>query len=201
MIVDNYLRCRPSISMIIDTPMPKDWQDDLKLKTFVSGESMTLESNYYWMLDQGVVKTSTTTDEETQITFGYWGINDLIGSPLSSYPCKAKCITTVKAWNIPLDQTDKITSFIQHHVQQMEKILYILRSDQIYQRLRGMLIWLGNKFGRAVDLGQMIDLSLTHQDLAELIGTTRATVTRLVNQLEQERFLSRPKRNTFILHK
>ena len=192
---------RPRILMITDSLMLKDWQDDLQHKTFVSGEMITLIPDSYLMLKQGVVKSSTWTEEGIPITLGYWGINDLIGQPMPFIqPYKVKCITAVEAWNVPLSQADKITCFIQHHVQQMEKILYILRSDKIYQRLRGILVWLSNKFGRPVDTGHAINLRLTHQDLAELVGATRATVTKLINQLELEGFLSRPQRNTFIVH-
>jgi CRP-like cAMP-binding protein len=188
--------------MTISTLRQKNLQDNLKHKTFVPGELMALEADYYWMIEEGVVKTYTQTEEGTPITLGYWGVNDLIGQSLSLiYPYQVKCLTTVKARRVPLKQADQITGLIQRHLQQMEEVLYILRSDKIYQRLKGILVWLGNKFGQAIEIGQLIDLRLTHQDLAELVGATRVTITKLINQLEQEGFLSRPGRNTFIICK
>ena len=188
--------------MIIRTIKQNNLQDNLKYKTFVSGELMALEADYYWMIEQGVVKTYTQTEEGTPITLGYWGINDLVGQPLSSiYPYQVKCLTTVKACLVPLKKANQITDLIQRHLQQMEEVLYILRSDKIYQRLRDILLWLGKKFGQAIEIGQLIDLRLTHQDLAELVGATRVTVTKLINQLEQEGFLSRPGRNAIVIYK
>lgn len=173
-----------------------------KHKTFVSGELITLEPDCYWLLQQGVVKTCSWTEDGTPITLGYWGVNDLIGQPLSLvYPCQVRCLTAVTAWRITLDRADKIINLIQYHSQQTEEILYILRSALIYQRLQGILVWLGNKFGQEIDLGRIIDLRLTHQDLAEVVGATRVTITKLINQLEQEGFLSRPERNTIVLCK
>ena len=173
-----------------------------KPKTFVSGELISLEPNCYWLLQQGVVKTCSWTEDGTPITLGYWGVNDLIGQPLSLvYPYQVRCLTTVKVWRIPLDRADKIINLIQYHSQQTEEILYILRSALIYQRLQGILVWLGNKFGQEIDVGRIIDLRLTHQDLAEVVGATRVTITKLINQLDQEGFLCRPERNTIVLCK
>ena len=95
----------------------------------------------------------------------------------------------------------RITRLIQHQVQQTEEILYILRSEDTYTRLRHILIWLSQKFGQEVAVGKLIDIRLTHQDLADLVGATRVTITKFINQLEKEGFLSRPKRNTVIVHR
>lgn len=179
----------------------QDYQDYIEHQTFAAGELMVLEHDYYWLLQSGAVKACTWTEEGNAITLGYWGINDLIGQPLSLvYPYQVRCLTQVKAERISIEQTGKIIHLIQHHIQQTEEILYILRSDKAYQRLCRILIWLGQKFGQEVQLGKLIDLRFTHQDLAELVGTTRVTITKLINQLEQEQFLSRPQRNTIIIH-
>ena len=78
-------------------------------------------------------------------------------------------------------------------------MLYLARSEPIRQRLLKILIWLARKFGRKVDQGQLIELRLTHQELAEVTGTTRVTVTRLLNQLVQEGIISRPRSHSIIV--
>ncbi|MGF1591424.1 MAG: Crp/Fnr family transcriptional regulator [Pleurocapsa sp.] len=186
--------------MMINTLPPKNLYYNVKYQTFDSGELILLKPNYYWLLQQGIVKFSTYTEEGTPVTLGYWGRDDLIGQPLSLvYPYKIECLTSVEALCIPIDQTNRITHLIQRHIQQTEEILYILRSDKVGERLRLILVWLGHKFGQEIEIGQIINLRLTHQDLAELIGATRVTVTKIINQLEQEGFLSRPERNTFVI--
>jgi CRP-like cAMP-binding protein len=62
-----------------------------------------------------------------------------------------------------------------------------------------VLTFLGNKFGHQVDRGQLIDLRLTHQELADLIGATRVTVTKILNQLEQDGLISRPRRHLIVV--
>lgn len=59
-----------------------------------------------------------------------------------------------------------------------------------------LLTLLSQKFGREVEQGLLIDLRLTHQDIAELLGSTRVTVTRILRQLEQQGLIQR-----FLLHR
>ncbi len=170
-------------------------------RTFVAGELLPLQLNSFWLLQQGIVKTIAYTNEENPITLGYWGKDDLIGQPLLLvYPCRVKCLTYVEAMSCPVAQAGNMTKLIVKYTQQTEELLSILHSEKIYQRLRKMLIWLARKFGTEVEIGQLIDMRLTHQDLAEIIGATRVSVTKLINQLEQEGFLSRPERNTIVVH-
>ena len=187
---------------MIDTLEPENrWDYNIEYQTFQPGELISSEADFYWLLQQGIVKSSTWTKTGNPITLGYWGFNDLIGQPLSFVsPYHVECLTKVKAARIPLEETGKITRLIELQVQQTEEILYILHLEKAYSRLRQILIWLGQKFGTEVVSGKLIKLRLTHQDLAELVGATRVTITKFVNQLEQEGFLSRPQRNAFVIH-
>jgi len=180
--------------------MQKDAQNNIEHQTFSRGEIIPLTADFYWLLQEGIIKTCAWTEEGYPITLGYWGAKDLIGQPLSLvYPYRVKCLTKVQALCIPAYQADSISDFIHRHVQQTEELLYIIRSDKMYERLRKILVWLSKKFGKEIKIGRLIDVYITHQDLAEIIGATRVTVTKLVNQLEREGFLSRPERNTIVL--
>ena len=171
------------------------------LHTFDYKEIIPLESNFFWLLKQGIVKTSTWSEDGAVITLGYWGSDDVVGQPLSLVqPYQIECLTAVKATCIPVNQSSYLSDSIRRHIQQTEELLYIVRSERMYQRLYKILVWLAQKFGKEIGVGQLIDLRLTHQDLAEVIGTTRVTVTKLINQLEQEGIISRPERNTIVLH-
>lgn len=174
--------------------------ESIEHKIFAPSELIPLDANFYWLLQQGIVKTCTWTQEGNPIALGYWGAGDLVGHPLSLvHPYQIKCVTKVKGLRIHISQSYNLIDSIHNHIQQTEEILCIVRSEKMYQRLRQTLIWLANKFGTKMEIGQLIDLRITHQDLAEIIGATRVTVTKLINQLEQEGFLSRPERNSIVL--
>ncbi len=181
--------------------MLKPLANDKRLYTFSARETLPLEPDYFWLIKQGIVKTCTWNEEGTTITLGYWGSEDVVGQPLSLLnPYQVECLTGVKADCIPLHQCDWLADSIRRHIQQTEELLCIIRSERMYYRLLKILTWLAQKFGREVERGKLIDVPLTHQELADAIGTTRVTVTKLINRLEQEGVICRPRRNLIVLH-
>lgn len=85
------------------------------------------------------------------------------------------------------------------HIKQVEELLSIVHRNPIPLRLWQFLVWLGQKFGRDVEQGRLIDLELTHQEIAEAINTTRVSVTRMLQQFESEGMLLRHQRR-FVLY-
>jgi CRP-like cAMP-binding protein len=182
--------------------MQNKWQDNFSLETLASKTIVPLQSDIVWWIDRGIAKTYTLDDDGTVVNLGYWGAGDVIGESLSvSKSCYVKCLTDVNVFFIPLDKCDPLTNAICNHIQQAEKLLYIIRNDNLDRRLWGILQWLGDKFGKEVELGKLINLKVTHQELAETIGTTRVTVTKLIKQLEAKGMISRPRRNSIVLNR
>ncbi len=184
--------------MTLPTPVlgsPPDIQ-----RTFSRCDLIPLQPDGLWQITWGAVRTMTWDDEGTPTTLGYWGPGDVVGQPLSCIqPYQIECLTSVEVRYIPFDQCHKALDAIVLHIQQAEELLSIVRLERIHCRLQQVLVWLARKFGREVKSGQLIDLRLTHQAIAELIGTTRVTVTRLLNQFEREGVISRPKRHFIVL--
>lgn len=173
----------------------------LMVHNFNRNDTMPLIPETLWSLKQGAVKTVTWSEEGTVVTLGYWGTGDVIGQPLSTIePYQIKCMSSVEASCIPLHQSNRILDAVCRYIQQTEELLCIVRSERIQQRLLKILVWLAQKFGREVARGKLIELRLTHQELAEVTGATRVTITRLLRQLEQQDIISRPHRHSIVLH-
>jgi CRP-like cAMP-binding protein len=62
------------------------------------------------------------------------------------------------------------------------------------ERVRGKLLQLARSHGRVVEDGVLIDVPLTHDLIAESIGSTRETVTLALRQLMRSGFVSRADR-------
>ena len=62
-----------------------------------------------------------------------------------------------------------------------------------------LLAWLAKRFGQEVKQGKLIELRLTHQDIADLVGLTRVTVTRLLSDLEKQGMIQRQERYFIVL--
>lgn len=67
---------------------------------------------------------------------------------------------------------------------------------RLFARLRS----LAERFGHPVPGGQMIGLRLTHDDLADLCGTTRESVTRSMRQLTRQGRVAVPRRGRIVVH-
>lgn len=77
------------------------------------------------------------------------------------------------------------------HIQQTEELTVIRSYRRIDLMLLKLLAWFAQKFGCEAKTGQLIDLRLTHQDLADMLGATRVTITRALGQLEQQGLIER----------
>ena len=61
-----------------------------------------------------------------------------------------------------------------------------LISDDVRTRVLKMLVQLGSRCGIRSEQGLRLNLPLTHQEIADMIGTSRQTVTTVLGQLERE---------------
>ena len=79
-----------------------------------------------------------------------------------------------------------ITKLIGLRRRRIERRLKHLLFRSNRQRLCHILLDLAEDYGTPTPAGTTIDLKLSHQDLASLIGSTRETVTILLNELKSE---------------
>ena len=165
---------------------------DLKPRKFERRSLLPIEPNYLWRIESGVVRTLTYNPDGTLITFGLWGVGDIAGKVLSKAdPYQIECLTPVEATLLPVSRGYEVSEAIFQHVQQHQEFIEILHCRSVDTSLMQLLIWLAKKFGKASEQGQLIDLQLTHQDLASVIRATRVTVTRLLNEFEQRGIIQR----------
>lgn len=158
---------------------------------FSRKDLMPAIADHLWQIQQGFVRTLTWDEDGTVITLGLWGVGDLVGRSLSRLqPYQLECLTAVAAcpMALPLSQADQL---LFSHVQQMEQLLCMLQCKSVERRLWQLLQWLAQRFGCHTEQGWLINLPLTHQEMAETIGTTRVTITRLLNQFEHDGRLQR----------
>jgi CRP-like cAMP-binding protein len=78
---------------------------------------------------------------------------------------------------------------LTRRLQQTEGILATVGYRRVEERLRHLLLLLVREVGQPAPEGTRLSVRLTHQQLANAIGTTRVTVTRLLSQLQEESWL------------
>lgn len=176
---------------------------ELKQKKFARRTLLPHGRDYFWKIESGVVRTLTWLEDGTTVTLGLWGVGDIVSPMLSKTdPYHMECLTPVQATILPLDRCQQITEGLILHSQQLHEFLEILHCRAVDTSLLRLLNWLAKKFGHQVKQGQgqLIDLRLTHQEIAEAIGTTRVTVTRLLNEFEKQGIIERLPRKFIVLN-
>ncbi|MGB3532447.1 MAG: Crp/Fnr family transcriptional regulator [Microcoleaceae cyanobacterium] len=164
------------------------------INTFKRREILPYKEMTLWRIQTGIVRTFSSTEEGDIVTLGFWGPGDVVGEALGCIqPYQIECLSEVKAcclklnklWQIELDQGWHINQVMLAHIHQTQELLRI-RNGEVAQRVMQLLHCLAHKFARPVEGGQVLTVRLTHQDIADTVGTSRVTITRVLNQLAQQ---------------
>jgi len=70
---------------------------------------------------------------------------------------------------------------------------------EVPARLARFLLGLANRRGQVTDAGWLVPLDLGTEDIASLLGSTRQTVSSLINQWEREGILVRQSRRSLLV--
>ncbi len=73
-----------------------------------------------------------------------------------------------------------------------------LISDDVRTRVLKMIVQVGSRCGVQTGQGIRLDIPITHQEMADMIGTSRQTVTTILGQLERDGLLSFDRRTIHI---
>lgn len=138
-----------------------------------------------WRIQSGYVRSLTWNLEGDSVPLGFWAEGDIVGHAIAQmHPYEAQCLTAVTAEYLGsacgLSQATLLAQ-----VRQSNDLLRIAHCRQSERRLLQFICWLAIAFGESTPAGRRILLKLTHQEIAETIGATRVTVTRLLKALER----------------
>ena len=171
------------------------------ISTFARREFLPPRQDALWLIETGVVRSLTISEDGNYNTLGLWGAGDVVGKVLSSVSSyQIECLTPVEATLLPKHRWHEVTEAMILHIQRSGELMEILHCRQAESSILQLFTWLAKRFGQEVEQGRLIDLRLTHQDIAELVGLTRVTVTRLIGDLEKQGIIQRQARQFIVSH-
>ena len=154
-----------------------------------------------WQVKSGLVRTITWNEEGEVVPLGLWSPGSIIGVPISQVePCELQCLSVVELTRLPLDYPLTVETLLKHTAQ-INRLLQIMHCRQVQERLLQFACWLAENFGQPTSHGRLITIRLTHQEIAETIGSSRVTITRFIKQLEADGLLRWSGRERFISNK
>jgi hypothetical protein len=149
----------------------------------------TLPCNVGWRIDEGYLRLSSWTDQAEMLVLGIWGPGDLVIPDLIGVkPIELLSLSPVLVEEAHSSAEEK-QEFLLHQLRQTTRLLQLSRVRPVETRLYHLLLWLGERFGRISSRGVSLsldDMNLTHRQLAEIVGTTRVTVTKALTRFRQE---------------
>ncbi len=160
-----------------------------------------------YFLIRGAVKLSRVYEAGEEITVALlkensvFGVLSLITGQSSDRFYHAVAFTPVELLSAPIDQVEQalkqnpelsmlMLQGLSSRILQTEMMIETLAHRDMGSRLVSFLLILCRDFGVPTTDGIKIDLKLSHQAIAEAIGSTRVTVTRLLGDLRQEQMIS-----------
>ncbi|WP_035140257.1 Crp/Fnr family transcriptional regulator [Fischerella sp. PCC 9605] len=177
-----------------------NYSDKTITRHFKHRSFIPLPQDVLWKIEKGVVRNVTWHEDGTLVTLGVWGPGDIVGRALSKIePYEIECLTKVEATIFPIEKSYPLTEVLLAHVQQSEELMVIRSYKTVEIMLIKLLSWLAKRFGREVETGHLIDLRLTHQDIAEMLNSTRVTITRVLTSLEERGLIHRLPLHRFVL--
>ncbi len=164
-----------------------------KRRDRISSDSCTL-----WQVRSGLVRTVTWSEDGELVPLGLWSPGSVIGVPISQVePFEVQCMSAVELVRLPIDYPLTVEMLLKHAAQ-VNRLLRIMHCRQVQDRLLQFACWLAESFGQPTGYGRLITVRLTHQEIAETIGTSRVTVTRFIKHLEAKGLLRWSGRERFV---
>jgi CRP-like cAMP-binding protein len=175
----------------LDQYEPKEGR---RLHFFAKGEKIPLVSQGIWQVFQGLVQLTTFCHNGEEVWLGWAEPSTFFGqwfSLLQTYQATALSDVHLTWFSLAeINASPRLAQIVLpqmvRRIRQTEALLAISGQRRVEDRLQQLLLLMKREIGQPVGEGTRIGVRLTHQNLANAIGTTRVTVTRLLSKLRSE---------------
>lgn len=174
------------------------------LKEFVKGDIIYWQgkqNNKFYLLLEGRVEISSVNVDGRKRIVSIHEPRCFFGETiLDGFPnvLTATCLTAVKA--AELDKNDiihfdkQLLLAIIYSMSWKSRILINVLGDQTFDevenRVQDLLLGLSDKFGKADENKVVVNLPLTHQLIADIVGSSRVRVSQTLGSMAKKRKLS-----------
>lgn len=164
------------------------------LSSYRAGQGIPLPKDTVLLVCRGIVQVGTIHSNGDEALLGMVGPGVPLGLSLTWLdPYYAKALTDVDILTLPLEEVERdadlggrLLPAVIRRLRQAEALLSLTGKRRVAERLQQFLLLMAQEYGQPTGTGTRLLVRLTHQDMASAIGTTRVTVTRLLNQWRQE---------------
>lgn len=175
-------------------------RDKIVIKNFKKNETILHEEHtnaFMYMILEGEAKVVQTTDAGKEIIITLHQAGDFFGelslidgktAPAAVRATKhsTTAIISKKDFHALLLSQDKVLENLLQifcsRLRECMKKIQLLNFNNAAQRIKMLLLMLSESHGEKIDGGTILKMKLIHQDIADMTGLTRETVTRVLDK-------------------
>jgi CRP-like cAMP-binding protein len=182
--------------------------EERRLHFYDRGEEIPLVEQGIWQVYRGIAQLSQLSLNGEEILLGWAQPSTFFGMWLThveSY--QAKALSELYLRWYPLSEMDTsphlsniVLTQVVRRMRQTEALLAIAGLRRVEERLQELLQLLKKELGQPIPEGTRLVVRLTHQNLANAIGTTRVTITRLLGEFQRQGVISLDSDRHMIVH-
>lgn len=180
-------------------------------RTFVFMEGDEREAVFF--IQSGVVKTHKIDEDGNEQVISLLKSGDMFPHvgffDHSPYPANARVMQDAVLLIIRIDDFNqllfekphlaiKVMQMMGKKILQLQERVQSLISQDVRHRLIHAINKLAYEHGKKRDGGIAIDFPITNQDLANIVGTSRESINRLLNQLKKDEIVKSDRNGIFI---
>ncbi|NJM66899.1 MAG: Crp/Fnr family transcriptional regulator [Acaryochloris sp. RU_4_1] len=151
-----------------------------------------------WIVCRGIVQLSTFTREGDEAILGMVYPDIPFGLPLTCLePYVTTALTDVVLLRLSQAELERSPMLAQgimlqlnRRLQQAEELLALTHQHPMSLRCQQLLLLLAKEIGEQTPDGIRLRIRLTHQQIANLLGSSRVSITRLFGLLRKQGWLS-----------
>lgn len=163
-------------------------------------------SDQVYLIESGWVKIYRISADGKRVTVGsIRGPGELVGMAETFLDIKRTCFagTISKGSVVLLSKTKfmeimvqnsfltlKIINLLAARMREAEAIIHEMVCSQALGRLATLLMKMGERMGEHTKNGIKINIHLTHEEIASMVGISRQTVTSALNTFKQEKSIA-----------
>jgi CRP/FNR family transcriptional regulator len=171
---------------------------------FIVRESDT--GDVFYLIIRGNVAVSHTDPHGHETILSILKEGDFFGEmAMFDSSLRSASIKTLSEVDVGMIQQETFLGMLEQHPRLARQFVVVLAerlrvanrlvatttSQDARARVASLLLYLAERFGEPSEGGTRINLRLTHQEMANMIGTTRETVNRALNRFWDEQLVDR----------
>ena len=175
---------------------------------FQTGEMIFIQEDLHkgiYLIDSGIVKTFYSSPSGKEITLAYWTPGHFIGGPevfgggrhmwsaVTEEPSRVSYLPGNAIKNLVITNSNIAICLIEGLVAKgkcYSALVQMLGTRSVVERLAQLLLIIAETNGQEQDSHMMIDRKITHEQLANIVGSTRQWVTNALSRFQKKGLVS-----------